>query len=112
MNEIPQGSEAYRRLNPHVFSVAKLRAEVTEPDQRSQGQDSALEAGAASPRYSVTITVFRRRLLDGHDNAAASCKQVADHITAFLGLDDDRLIDWEFHQVKSRRQGTHVLINH
>lgn len=112
--KIPYGSEAYRKLNPHLFPVARLRAEKPEQDQRNRGEDSGMEESKASTRYRISIAVFRKRLLDSHDNARSACKPLVDSITRSLGFksDDCQELEWEYHQLKTEyATGTHIIIS-
>ena len=113
--KIPYGSESYRKLNPHIFAepVARLRTDQPQSDKRREGQDPPLEAGKDSIRYCITLTVYRKRLLDTGDNDRGALKALRDQIAEYLGFtnDDDQRLTWGYHQIKSRdTQGTHVLI--
>lgn len=110
-------SEATKRRNPEIYGRAKpvagLRPEKPEPDQRSQGQNRELEQGKESPHYRISFTVYRKRLLDSHDNARSALKALVDAITASLGFrsDDCPELIWEYHQIKTTGpQGVHILI--
>jgi hypothetical protein len=112
-------SEATKRRNPELWSsgpvVARLRAEKPQSDQRSEGQDRELEQGKESFSYRITISVFRKRLLDNHDNARSALKPIVDLITTTLGFasDDCPELEWEYHQIKtSGSQGTLILISY
>ena len=114
---LTQASAEFRRLNPAIFGggavAGRLPAAKPERDGRREAQDSGVEGGAAGMEYRVTLTTFRRRTLDNHDNARAAMKPVVDLVTAFLGFktDDHPRLYWEYHQVKtSGRVGTLVLV--
>lgn len=115
---IKQGNvaESFKKLNPDLFRAnphAGIRAEKSEPIRRGQCQDSGMVQGAAEIHYSIRIIVCRKRLLDSHDNAAASCKQVTDFITRALGFasDDDPRLKWTYHQFKGPNTGTTIIID-
>jgi hypothetical protein len=112
-------SEATKRRNPELWNsgpvVARLRSEKPQSDQRSESQDRKLEQGKESFSYRITISVFRKRLLDNHDNARSALKPIVDLITTTLGFasDDCPELEWEYHQIKtSGSQGTLILISY
>ena len=73
-------------------------------EKRGDGVDSG------TPQFRVTLVNFRKRLIDG-DNLIGGCKPLRDTIASWLELDDnERFIDWEYHQVKSNNIGTLVKI--
>lgn len=92
--------------------AGRLHTQKPESDRRGEGEDSALAQGAALPRYRITFTVYRKRLLDRFDNERAALKPLCDAITILLGFSNDECpeLEWRCHQVKSQTKGTHVLI--
>ena len=90
--------------------LAQLRSAESKQARRGEGEDRSVDQGAKGASFCVVLTVFRRRLLDSHDNERMACKPLADHITRMLGLNDDRLVAWSYHQIQSPIEGTHVLI--
>lgn len=106
-------SEAFRKLNPHIFALAGLRPAQPKPDQRSKSQDQRMEARQERIRYRVTFTVYRKRLLDQGDNDRYAMKPLRDRVAEYLGLanDNNEFLQWHYFQIKSRGPlGTHVLI--
>lgn len=110
-------SESTKRRNPELFKnhqpvAAGVCAEKPEPNQRSQGEDSALETIPKRLAFRITFTTYRKRILDEHDNARHALKPLADAITEGLGFksDDCANLEWCYHQIRSRTVGTHVLI--
>jgi hypothetical protein len=82
--------------------VAKRLAKPVRPGRAA--------AGKARPVVRVTITSYRRRLLDD-DNLTAGCKGLRDAVAESLGVDDGiGLVEWECLQVLARSEGTLVTI--
>jgi hypothetical protein len=117
----PHVSAATREANPHIYGAGSgavagpVRASQPERDKRSQIEDSGVEAGkgGVESSYRVTLTVFRRRLCDNHDNARTALKPVVDNVTAWLGFktDDHQNLYWEYHQEKTLgRCGTLIVV--
>lgn len=107
-------NETIKRLNPHLFPVAGLRSEVTQPNKRCEGEDSGVGKREKGIRYCIALTTFRRRTLDSHDNSRMACKPLVDIITESLGFtsDDCPELTWEYHQVITRgATGTQILIS-
>lgn len=95
-------SEAFKRLNPHLFGVGAMASTKPKPG----GLSTAPAKDAVEKRGSFSLVVclvsFRRKLLDD-DNLSGSCKHLRDAIAASLGLDDgDKRIRWEYGQVETR----------
>lgn len=67
----------------------------------------------ASVGVRIVLTQYRRRLLDGHDAVAYSCKPLTDAIAESLGVDDaDPRLHWSYHQLKTDgHEGVVVLIS-
>lgn len=112
MAEIPYGSEAYRKRNPHLF-LDSVGSAKRERNQRREGEDRRVESVSESVRYRVTLISLRRRLVDAHDNLRTGHKPLVDRITQWLGFasDSDNRIEWNYEQFTTRgRTGTIVLI--
>lgn len=125
--KIPYGSEAYRKLNPHIFpnqgtahefpghAVARL------PDtERQHVPLQALDKGkkaqrggkAGMVRIVIRIISFRKREIDG-DNLVAGAKPLRDAISKSLGVDDgDKRISWEYDSIiTGGATGTQIIIS-
>ena len=111
--EFTHASEAFKRLNPHLFGLdsgvrtaqpERLNAQAL--DGSRQGQQTGAAVVASRPH--VTIIICRKRIIDD-DNLAGGCKYLRDAIAASLRLDDSK-IDWEYHQLKTDNVGTIVKI--
>lgn len=100
-----QGSTTFRKLNAALFAALAARpAQGAEPSRRSHSTDCRLDGPAPRLGYRVTITQFRRRLLDGHDSLAFAVKPIVDEIGVFLGYpnDSDPALHWEYGQQETR----------
>lgn len=108
-------SEATKKRNPGLFNVPiGLCPERPESNQRSQSKDSSMEQGEASVCYHIVFTVFRRHLLDDHDNARSALKPLCDLVGQSLGFDDDsdERLTFEYHQLKTKGAiGTLIVIS-
>lgn len=79
--------------------------------ERKPRDGSVAGCPGGPPRVRVTLTVMTRRLMDSHDNLAASCKPLVDAIAAEFGVPDDHPgIRWDYRQIESRSAGVLVLI--
>ena len=86
---------------------ARVRKLETYQSKRAPVQ--TLVAGVQKPKSSpsrveicITLVQFRRRLLDGHDNLAFSCKPLVDAIAQSLRVDDgDKRLSWKYEQLKT-----------
>lgn len=113
--QFENASKSFKTLNPHLFGVGGLPAPVAKQNTSCAldggGPGSEASKEGVGPRYRVTITVYRRRLLDS-DNSIGGLKPLRDEIAIWLRSDDsDRLIQWEYHQLKTQqRPGTAVKI--
>lgn len=108
-------SKATQERNPHLFRPdpsSKLRAEKSEQNRGSEGEDRGVEAPAESIRFRVTIIVRRPRLLDHGDNDRGALKPIRDFTAKDLGFknDDDPRLEWVYHQIKDKAKSTTVLI--
>lgn len=110
--DIPNGSEDYKRRNPHLFGLGAVVSGQPEPCERSESQDRRMEASPSSVAYRITLVTCRRRLLDSHDNARAALKPLVDAIAESIGLADaDHRIQWEYAQCRTDgQQGVLVKI--
>jgi hypothetical protein len=113
MAQIPQGSEDYRRLNPHIFGVRSVQAEKPKHNAdkalaRTSQKCTPVAQGLA---ICVSLVVLSRRLMDS-DNLSGSCKSLRDAIAASLGIDDgDEAVTWEYGQMRTDgEQGVLVKI--
>jgi hypothetical protein len=114
MNEIPQGSNSFRKLNPHLFALGAV-----EIPERKQSENTALErhAPAEQKRKSrlqvrVTIVGYRRRIIDDDNFSSGGNKALRDAIAEEVGIDDgDPRIKFEYGQIETRgTEGTSVMI--
>lgn len=103
---IPHGSEAYRKLNPHLFTLGGLETDRAESVAIRALEQSVQKPAGSSKSLAIRVVVvaFRSRLLDDHDARAYACKPLTDAIAQSLGLKDDTdaRISWEYHQIKSQ----------
>jgi predicted Fe-S protein YdhL (DUF1289 family) len=115
----PFGSETFRKLNPHLFSLGPLPGPVGKQDSAPaldgkprRGTKSQDSLAGSRPEFRVCIISCRFRIQDG-DNNGAGCKALRDVIAQWLGLDDaERFILWEYSQIETRGpEGTIVKIN-
>lgn len=108
----PNASQSTIKRNVPVEPLAGVCPQKPQSNERSQSQDPRMEEGQPCIRYRITITVYRKRLLDQGDNDRYATKPLRDCIATYLGFsnDNDECLEWDYHQVKSRSQGVHVLI--
>ena len=91
------------KLKHHTRCTAKktLAAQTTSQD------------GMASCRPIVSLTSYRRKLLDD-DNLRGGLKTLRDQIADYLDLDDaERFIQWRYYQVKVAKrseEGTSIRV--
>jgi hypothetical protein len=101
MNQIPHGSESFRKKNPHLFRPGQ--AVVTEPVSKQ-----ALDGGIKVQKQSegklpiiVTLIALRRRKVDDDGNIG-SLKWHRDECAKILGIDDgDSRFQWQYGQQKT-----------
>lgn len=61
------------------------------------------KSGPSCVEVCITLIQFRRRLLDGHDAVAYSCKPLTDAIAQSLGVDDaDKRLRWQYEQIQTK----------
>ncbi len=98
----------------HRQPVGGLDGPKSEQGQRRESKASGMVGIEASVGCVITLTSYRRRLLDGHDNLMAAHKPLVDRITEDLGFssDNDTRIKWEYQQIVTRgATGTSVVIS-
>jgi len=121
--KIGKGCQA---LNPHLFgpgaALGGVAAREPEPAPapaldgaatKQEGGQSSLATG----RYRVALTVYRKRLMDSHDNLVSSLKPLVDAVAQTLhgGTpgQHDGLVEWEYSQAKTAgAEGVSVRIEH
>lgn len=113
--KIANAPESFKARNPHLYQpvVGRVRSKVAESDRTREGEDPTMGLSAEVPCFCITITVYRKRLVDGHDNSRMACKALVDAITTVLGFDSDSdpRLEWIYHQIQSKiTHGTHVII--
>lgn len=93
--------------------VAGLQDPQRQPNQRRQGQDRQLDKSTEGVAIRVSIISIRKRRCDEHDNLKTGAKPLVDAITYSLGFqsDDDRRLQWDYHQVIGKPEGTIVVIS-
>lgn len=98
-------SEATKKRNPHLFGVGAVEAHRSERASLQTLVRSLQKPKSRKDRVEVRIALiqFRRRLLDGHDAVAYSCKPLTDAIAQTLGVDDaDKRLHWQYEQVLTK----------
>lgn len=105
-------SEAFKKLNPHIYGVARLPDPERKQNQRSQSEAGKLESGEERMAFCISIISLRSRLVDEHDNLRTGAKPLVDSITESLGFDNDNHpgLIWRYGQVLSQTKGTVVVI--
>jgi hypothetical protein len=105
LKEFPNASPAFKRLNPHLFSVGAVEASQPEcaPTQAlERGSPKRQKSGAVVVR--VSLVAHRLRLLDD-DNNVGSLKPLRDAVAKTIGIDDgDARIAFECAQVETKGQ--------
>lgn len=121
LEDLKHVSESTRQRNPTLFGVGGLRNPKSKQDssrsnaskvRRQAGRKTGVDVGHdAKPRVLVTITSYRRHLLDS-DNFQGGAKPLRDAIATSLKMDDaDSIIQWQYSQVKTNGQpGVIVMI--
>jgi hypothetical protein len=100
LNEL-KGCKSFRdRNSANLAALAAWSVAVAKPHQRSPREDCRMDSPAPGLGYRITLTQFRRKLMDGHDNLAYSAKPLVDQITTWLGYtnDADHGLHWEYGQ--------------
>lgn len=114
MNEIPIGSESYRKRNPHLFgAMGAVENPKRKPSQRGEGENRKSDCCDSGLAFRVCIISCRRRLVDEHDNLRTGAKPLVDAIAKTLGFADDAdpRLHWEYAQVLTTgQQGVIVKI--
>lgn len=107
----PHASETFRKLNPHLFGVARLPVAQPQSRRRRGAQGAAAVEEVGPCRVVVSLVSFRRVALDD-DNLNGGFKWLRDAIARSLGLDDaDPRLRFECAQVITKGQtGTAVKI--
>jgi hypothetical protein len=110
--EFNHASEAFRRLNPHLFGVGAVQGAKPQPGGRDVAARSDAPKEGSPSRVVVCLVGYRRRILDD-DNFVGASKWLRDAIAESLGVDDgDKRLRWEYSQVETRgAEGTAVLIS-
>lgn len=99
--QIRQEDAALGPVETHSAKCAPVGALV--------GSRPKLKGGKAS--MVISLTAFRRRLLDP-DAVAYACKPLTDAIASSLGVDDaDPIVSWQYFQQQTKgREGVLVMI--
>jgi len=113
MKSLPilNASESFKRLNPHLFGLARSPAQDRKPATTRDVLKPVKLNKRGTPIVAVSIVTFRKIVLDD-DNNVGACKALRDAIADSLGINDkDSRVRWEYGQVETRaRTGTLVRI--